>query len=326
VITRGRADQSGVSAAGEGAAFDDQEAGDAFGIQENKSSLFLQISLDNILRMRYIAAMEDTRMTTRERRENRLQLRLDWADSRKAKSAEAFKTADRAVEGIPLGQPVLVGHHSEGRHRAALAKCDSAMHRGVEHSRMAEHHASKADGIERQLATSIYSDDLDAESALEAKATAIDAERERGKQLNAMWKKEAKPGEEWTATILRLVEEKKITPEEGKDIARNFTYSWDKKPCPSYHLTNLSANARRLRGRIEEIRRRAARTAQAEKAPSGVLIVRNPDSNWCSVTFCEKPDREILDALRAAGYGWGGGSWSGYLDRLPSIVQQGVQP
>src|SRR5208283_3386031 len=50
VIARGRRQQSGVSTAGECPTFDDQEAGDAFGIQENKSSLFLKISLDNILR------------------------------------------------------------------------------------------------------------------------------------------------------------------------------------------------------------------------------------------------------------------------------------
>ena len=59
--------------------------------------------------------------------------------------------------------------------------------------------------------------------------------------------------------------------------------------------------------------------AKAETA-GGFLIRRNPDANWCTVIFAEKPSREILDALKAAGYGWGGGCWNGYLDKLPAVV------
>ena len=41
----------------------------------------------------------------------------------------------------------------------------------------------------------------------------------------------------------------------------------------------------------------------------------------CRVTFAEKPERAILDALRAAGYQWGGGHWSGKHDALPPEVK-----
>lgn len=30
--------------------------------------------------------------------------------------------------------------------------------------------------------------------------------------------------------------------------------------------------------------------------------------------------RMSIDALKTAGYGWGNGSWGGYLDKLPEIV------
>jgi len=66
VIGRGRTEQSGVSAAGGCSTFDGQEAGDAFGIQEKKSLLFVKISIDKMLLQRYIKGMEDTRMTTTE--------------------------------------------------------------------------------------------------------------------------------------------------------------------------------------------------------------------------------------------------------------------
>lgn len=59
-----------------------------------------------------------------ERLENR-------AEGLQRKAERLHATADReweagraATAGIPMGQPILVGHHSESRHRAALARSD----------------------------------------------------------------------------------------------------------------------------------------------------------------------------------------------------------
>lgn len=45
--------------------------------------------------------------------------------------------------------------------------------------------------------------------------------------------------------------------------------------------------------------------------------------DYVRVTFAEKPDREILKQLKAAGFRWGGGSWSGRRDALPASVNGG---
>ena len=71
-------------------------------------------------------------MTRRERLERKLEKRLEWAEGRNRKANAAFDAAHRAVAGIPFGQPILVGHHSERRHRRDLARHDSAMSRGCE--------------------------------------------------------------------------------------------------------------------------------------------------------------------------------------------------
>ena len=42
---------------------------------------------------------------------------------------------------------------------------------------------------------------------------------------------------------------------------------------------------------------------------------------WCMVPFSEKPERSVLDELRAAGYRWGDGSWCGSLDKLPASIR-----
>jgi hypothetical protein len=247
--------------------------------------------------------------------ENRLEKRLAWAEGRKEKAAEAFEAADRATEGIPFGQPILIGHHSEARHRAAIERSDNAMRRGSESVHMAEHHEEKAAGIERQLESSIFSDDPDAIEALTAKADAIDAGRARCKVVNAAFRQAQ--GENSAEKLAHMLQRGTISEKEATDAGRLFSLCpYEHQPYPAYHLTNLGAKARTARQRIEEVK---ARTERAESA-GGVLIVRHPEANWCTVTFAEKPDREILDALRTAGYRWGGGSWSGYLNKLPPTV------
>lgn len=65
-------------------------------------------------------------MTRRERLERRAERRREWAESRDRKSAAAFESARKLTDGIPLGQPILVGHHSEKPEREILAALRAA--------------------------------------------------------------------------------------------------------------------------------------------------------------------------------------------------------
>lgn len=255
-------------------------------------------------------------MTRRERLERKLEKREAWAESRDRQARTEFGKADlsEGKSGIPLGQPILIGHHSERRHRRAIERADNAMRRGVEAQDMAEHHRSKAAGLAAQLDRSIFSDDPDAVEALEAKAAAIDAEVERMKAIN----KEIRKGDGWQKRI-----QPPLTEAEGRELIRMAKFHWGSGPFkgfPAYALSNRRANARRLRLRIADVKRRQERTEKAESAAEGVLIERSPSFNWCQVTFAEKPDRSILDALKSAGYRWSEGSWSGPTSKLPAEV------
>jgi hypothetical protein len=57
-----------------------------------------------------------------------------------------------AIDGIPPGQPILVGHHSERRHRAALNRHDHRRRRAIDEDRLAHHHEQRAAGAERTAA------------------------------------------------------------------------------------------------------------------------------------------------------------------------------
>jgi len=68
-----------------------------------------------------------------------------WAGSAENKSTEYFNKSNDAVKHIPMGQPILVGHYSEKRHRRDLDKSWSAMGKSVELSNKAKSHESKVE-------------------------------------------------------------------------------------------------------------------------------------------------------------------------------------
>jgi len=258
-------------------------------------------------------------MTRRERLERKLEKRREWAEGRRRKSESRLDNASVLAGQMPLGQPILVGHHSEKRHRAHIRKIDTNMSKGIEHQDMAATHESKADGIEHQLERSIFTDDGDATERLRERIADNEAKRDYMKRVNAAWRKAKKPEPDDTEGWERVAELLGVEPVALKAERLDMARGWANAPYPPYSMTNLGARIRTDKKRIEEVGRRAELEARVEEA-GGLLVERFDEHNWCRVTFEERPDREVLDALKGAGFGWGSGSWSGYLDRLPDVV------
>lgn len=72
------------------------------------------------------------------------------ADKASEKSDMYFQKSQDAVAGIPFGQPILVGHHSEGRHRADIRRSDNAMRHSVEEADKAKEYNGKAEYWDRR--------------------------------------------------------------------------------------------------------------------------------------------------------------------------------
>lgn len=181
-------------------------------------------------------------MTYRDRRLARAERLRDWAEKRARRSDANFSRAWNLVKEIPLGQPILVGHHSEKRHRRTLERSDNAMRAGVESQRMAESMSSRADNIEQAAEHAIYSDDPDAVDRLRERIADLEAERTRYKAENAAYRK----GNDAYAAYLG------ITPEQAAKRRETIEagYSWCRQPHPSYSLQNLGGNITRLRKRL----------------------------------------------------------------------------
>ena len=83
---------------------------------------------------------------------NKAERRRQWQQSREDKSDGTFQRADEIFSPLKglMGQPILVGHHSEKRHRKLLDNHDSAMRKAFEHKDEAKKHEWKAEYWERQ--------------------------------------------------------------------------------------------------------------------------------------------------------------------------------
>jgi hypothetical protein len=177
--------------------------------------------------------------TTRERMEARAEKREEWAEARAGHADRELSRSRELADMIPMGQPILVGHHSEGRHRRDLDRIDGGMRRGVEHHRAAQNHESKAEGIRSQLARSIYDDDPDALDRLAEKLAKLEAQRAEVKAHNARVRKERPcncPDDcachsRWRTTICGCNEH----------------------PTPPYVLQNLGGEITRTRQRIARL-------------------------------------------------------------------------
>jgi len=171
--------------------------------------------------------------TTREKREAKAERYREWADGREAQAKAAQRAAQQVADGIPFGQPILVGHHSEKRHRRDIARIDSGMRATVEHGEKADSMRSRAENIERATAHAIFDDDPDARERLTAKITRLEARRDAMKAANAAFRKEHR---ERLATL---------APYERRSAV----------PHQSWEITNLGATIRTAKQRLEALGR-----------------------------------------------------------------------
>ena len=170
-------------------------------------------------------------MTYRERRLRKAERLTEWADKREQKADTARERADAIAGMIPMGQPILVGHHSEGRHRRDLDRINKGHQSALDDSRKASEMRSRAANIQAAADHAIYTDDPDAIEALRERIATLEAQRATIKAENAAYR----------AT--------------HREELRGLTaYGRDKAlPHPSYVLTNLGGNINRQRKRLAEL-------------------------------------------------------------------------
>ena len=247
-------------------------------------------------------------VTKREKLERKLEKREEWAEKAREKCSEEFETARKITENIPFGQPILVGHHSEKKHRRDIERSASHMDKGCAEYRKAEYHEEKARGLSRMLDNTIFSDDEDAIERLTEKLGDRRALQEGYKRINKIIRSKITPAEKVKEIMLvGIVGEENAT----EMVERGYG-------IPAYAMQNNNGEIRRLEQRIKEITARKARQAEAEQA-GGVAVTISGD--YATVTFAEKPEYSIIRSLKDTGFYFSRGSWRGLKSALPECVR-----
>jgi len=187
-------------------------------------------------------------MTYRERRERRAARLREWADKREQRAEQAHDSARTILDMIPMGQPVLLGHHSEDRHRRDLTRAHSNIAREIEHSTKAAEFRSRAETIEAAAERAIYSDDPDAVERLRERIAELETERDRIKAYNASCRKGSPNPELLDRRQQALLQS--IIDHAPYQLGRNNS-------LPGYALSNLGGNINRQRKRLACLEREA---------------------------------------------------------------------
>jgi len=252
------------------------------------------------LRVRRVLALKNSYEDRQERRRQRLERAAERA---RARSDAAYEASNKAIEHIPFGQPILVGHHSERGHRRDLEKAHRAMDRFVAEAKRAEHLDHLASRVGKG---GISSDDPNAASKLQTELEAMEKRREMMKRANAQFRRGG-----WDAVDGLSAEAKERLK---ADLARA---PWlGENPFPAYALTNLGANIRRVRARLEELQARETSPEIPPVQGRGYLLQESPEDNRIRFVFDSKPDDPTRTLLKRNGFRWSptAGAWQRQLN------------
>lgn len=102
-----------------------------------------------------------------ERQEQKKELYQERLEQAEQRSQAHYENQSKIASAIPMGQPILTGHHSEKRHRNDLKKIDNEMRKSIQESEKADYYRNKIDNIDNGKA--ISSDDPQAIEKLQAR-------------------------------------------------------------------------------------------------------------------------------------------------------------
>lgn len=266
-------------------------------------------------------------MTYRERRLARADKLREWSGKRLQRASADYAQARTMADGIPFGQPILVGHHSEKRDRNYRGRIHGKFASAFANQKKGESMAGRAESIEAQAERAIYDDDPDAIERLEKRIAQLEAERERYKAFNKTHVLVLRPGENrWNnaGTVGEVIGKGKgtVTVRRKDGSEETLPKAQTAVALPSYVLQNLGGNITRNRKRVEHLKRQQAHDDKREtREVGGATIGPAQWPGYVEVAFPVKPDRETLDDLRAAGFRWNGKRtcWVGQEANLPAV-------
>lgn len=238
-----------------------------------------------------------------QRKQNRIEYAKQQAEKNTQKSEEFFEKSRKIASSIPMGQPILIGHHSEKSHRRHLSQISGNMEQSIEADRKAKYYLEKAESIENNKA--IFSDDPEAIEKLQTKIEQLEKLQVFMKSCNKLIKNKDKEG------FLKLENANVSIWEQLNEPDRfgNLGFA-------SYKLTNNNANIRRLKIRLEKLKS-VAEQESTDVEIKGVRFVKNVEENRVQLFFSGIPSEQVRNDLKKKyAFRWSRsqGAWQRHLN------------
>lgn len=235
-----------------------------------------------------------------QKKQERIQRYRRRAEQSRREGTVAQNRANSILSIIPPGQPILVGHHSEKRHRSDLRRVDNAMRKSIEAGEKAKYWEERA--LSAETNRTVYSDDPEAIEKLKEKADELEAKLDRWREWNKLIRKNDREGLA-ALGLSQAAIDKLFVPDCMGIIG-----------FPKYVFANGRANVRRMRERIKDLEARGKQET-TEKEIGRVRVVENVEENRVQLFYPGKPDDATRKHLKSHGFRWSpqNGCWQRHL-------------
>lgn len=238
----------------------------------------------------------------------------ELSEKAEVQSRQARQVSDKISSFIPFGQPILCGHHSEGKHRRDLKRIQNNMDKSIELSKKAEYYKNKAETILNN--NSIRQDDPEAIQKLKEKINKLEKNNEKIKDLNAKLRK-FKTLSNAEKEVSKLPDENPDKPYFIKMLSHKNFYAMPPERINAYYLDTVSntAEIKRLQDRIKQLENKQS-IGEVEKQINGITLKVDQNLNRVMLFFPDIPSVDTRSKLKHSGFKWSPNNkaWQNYIN------------
>lgn len=246
----------------------------------------------------------------------RKQNRIDHAEQQAAKHAQQsdalWDQSSKMASAIPMGQPILVGHHSEKRDRNYRAKIESKQRKSHSEREKARYYDEKAEIIANN--TAISSDDPDALTKLREKLERLECKQAFMKAANKCIRK-MKRDEFLTIEGTSDALWAELTAA-GRHGGMGYAH---------YEISNNNANIRTVKQRIASLER-VEKIEYSETQIGDITLIVNTEVGRVQLKFPGIPDEEKRKVMKSNGFVYcrSEGAWQRKLNSWAILTAKGL--
>jgi len=238
------------------------------------------------------------------RKQEKIERYRELARNAEKQQSALWEESRKMSDAIPFGQPILIGHHSEGRDRRYRERISNKADQAMKAGDHAEYWNRKADALENNI--SINTGDSEAVVKMREKIKAAQELQDRYKAINVAIRK----GKGDRAAQENALSELGYC-ESVIDSLLELDFS-GRVGIARYKLTNNGANIRRMEKRLAKLQK-LGEMETSERTVNGVRIVINAEENRVQIFFPEKPSEEVRGFMKMHGFhfapSWDGKPW-----------------